>query len=93
MLEDLTGSARRNNADTARDIKAWVKEFFQMDEDSTVMVGELQCGERDCPDVETVVAILSPGGVTQRFRIARPIEQVTRRDLYSVGHSDWIGLI
>ncbi|MFV2175526.1 hypothetical protein ACFHW2_34220 [Actinomadura sp. LOL_016] len=46
-----------------------------LDEDTTVMVGQFACGEPGCPPLETVIAVLTTDGPPRRWTLHRPIDQ------------------
>lgn len=62
-------------------IKEWTCELFPLSHEATVMVSELRCQEQDCPDVETVIAILAGAGQTHHYKLLKPMAEVTREDL------------
>lgn len=71
----------RPGADRIREIKAWVEEEFQLNEDCTLMVSELRCAEPGCPPLETVIAILH-GAERRQFKLHKSAAEVTRRDIH-----------
>lgn len=78
---DLFGTRPKPpTAETAR-VKGWVAESFGLPEDVVVMVTELRCTEADCPDVETVIAVLGGPGAARRHKILKPLADVTRADV------------
>jgi len=68
-------------------IKEWVQDIFALSEDTVVMVTELRCAEDDCPDVETVIAILVGPGNTCRHKLLKPADQVAREDVIAIATS------
>lgn len=68
---------------TAR-IKAWATEHWNLPEDATLLVSELQCGESDCPDVETVIAILSVANTDKTVKLNKPIYSIQETDVKSI---------
>ena len=78
----IGGFGSRPGGDPARSgrVKVWVRDAFGLPEASTVMVSELTCTEPGCPPIETVVAILE-AGATRRFKIHRPLAEVTEADI------------
>lgn len=71
----------RKNATVA--IKKWVAQLWQLPPDITVMVTEVQCAEPNCPDRETVVAIMWPTQ-TERHSIRKPLVYVRQWDLQAI---------
>ena len=72
-------------------LKATVRQALQLDLDTAVVVQQLACAEPDCPQVETVIAVLSTPRRT--WKIARPTADISSTDLATVlnahpkGHS------
>ena len=65
-------------------VKEWVREVMGLPDDVTVMVTELRCAEADCPDVETVIAVLGEPGVARKHKLLKPMAEVTRHDVMSL---------
>jgi hypothetical protein len=72
---------RRGLPGKTREIKAWVREVFELDTDVVVSLTELACRDEGCPDVETVIGIMRPGEQIRTIRIHRPIAEIAREDL------------
>ena len=50
-------------------------------DDMVVMVTELRCAEDDCPDVETVIAVLGEPGQSRKHKLLMPMIEVTKMDV------------
>ena len=59
-------------------IKAIVREIQGLDDDATLSVSEIQCGDATCPGTETVILIMRPGLKTQAFKVLAPLLEVDR---------------
>ncbi len=68
----------RKNSTAA--IKKWVKEKMQLSDDVIVMVTEINCGEPNCPDKETIIAIMQQGN-NQKISIKKPLLYVRKWDI------------
>lgn len=68
----------RRNSTVA--IKKWVAAKLGVGDDMTVMVTEVNCWEPNCPDKETVIAILQEGN-NQKFTIRKPLLYVRKYDI------------
>ena len=62
-------------------IKATVRTVLDLPDEVVVSVTELTCREPGCPDIETVIAILSAGRKSFTVRFHTPIPDVTDADL------------
>ena len=67
-----------------REIKEWVRRYFALKDDVTIMVSELQCGETDCPDVETVIALLGGDRDGKKIKINKSIADIGKEDITSL---------
>lgn len=65
-------------------VKGWVREVFGLADDAVVMVTELRCAEDDCPDVETVIAVMGEPGKARRHKLPKPAADVTRAEVISL---------
>lgn len=85
MFEDLNNSKPYNSQGTSSAlIKRWAIEHWQLPEDTTLLVSELQCGEKDCPDIETVIAILSTANTDKTVKINKPIYSISESDIKAI---------
>ena len=66
------------------DIKAWVNEALDIDENVSITVAELACRDENCPDVETVIGILEPGSAIQTVRIHASMKDIFKEDVVEV---------
>ena len=62
-------------------IKATVRTVLDLTDEVVVSVTELTCRETGCPDIETVIAILSAGRKPLTVRFHTPIPDITDADL------------
>ena len=80
---NLFGQQPKPDLEVIARIKGWARELFGLAEDTTVMVSELRCQEEDCPDVETVIAVLGEPGKARKHKVLKPMAEVTRDDVLS----------
>lgn len=78
------GQNPARDPEVASRIKHWVREVMGLSDDATVMVTELHCAEEDCPDVETVIAVLGDPGKARKHKLPKPMAEVTRYDVMSL---------
>lgn len=74
------GDQAHQRVNATRAVKELVRQEFGLDDDASVFVAEIACGEADCPDVETVIAIFLRGQ-RREFRFAKPVQELTGRDI------------
>ncbi len=62
-------------------IKDWARVCWDLPEDTTVMVTELECREPGCPPIETVIALLEGPGRRRQYKIHKPAADVSHSDV------------
>ncbi len=80
------GLGGRNNAGPTRALKELVRRHLNLGAEESVFVAEVTCGEADCPDVETVIAIFIDGARRQ-FKLKKAIKEIAEDDLEALFHS------
>jgi len=78
---NLFSGKRTIPVDRADQIKAWTRAVFHLNDETTVMVTELECREPGCPPIETVIALLKGPGDTQQYKIHKTASEVGLSDL------------
>lgn len=77
----LFGDKPRTDPAAVARVKGWAAELFGLAPDAAVMVTELRCAEDDCPDVETVIAVLGEPGRARSHKLLKPVAEVTRAEV------------
>jgi hypothetical protein len=78
---DRFGKQPNADPDAVARIKGWVREVMGFTDDVVVVVTELRCAGDDCPDVETVIAVLGEPGKARKHKLPKPLAGVTREDV------------
>lgn len=78
---NLFGGRRTIDPKQVERIKAWARANWELSEETTIMVTELECREPNCPPIETVIAVLEGPGKTRQYKIHKSAEQVSRHDV------------
>ncbi len=65
-------------------VKSWVSQVFDLSEDVSVMITELQCTEEGCPPIETVIVIMETPGKSRQYKIHKPLADVNQKDIVSL---------
>ena len=76
---DLFGEGKKDNTLQGR-IKDWIRDAFKLASDVPVLVTEIYCDQPGCAPVETLIAILDPGGRRQ-YKMGRPMREVAKEDV------------
>ncbi|MBM4297467.1 MAG: hypothetical protein FJ143_06975 [Deltaproteobacteria bacterium] len=77
-FEILQSRGSGNPAQTQR-VKQWAIEIFELGEEVSVLVTELQCTEPGCPPLETVIAIM--GVEKKQYKLHKALADVTHADV------------
>jgi hypothetical protein len=65
-----------------REIKAWVYEILEIDEEIPISISQLRCTEPDCPPVETVIAVMT--SPAKQYKIHQPVDALKYRDVSAI---------
>jgi hypothetical protein len=80
-MDDILGLSRPKPTGDAQRIKKLVRERFSLNDDITIMASELHCHEDGCPDVETVIAVMSGPDQRETWKIAKPMTDIAEDDI------------
>ncbi|MGR7997592.1 hypothetical protein [Xanthobacter sp. ZOL 2024] len=69
------------NRDAARALADLVRQALELEEEATVSVSEISCGDPACGGAETVVLVMRPGRRTEAAKVLMPMAQVTQEAL------------
>ncbi len=69
------------NRDAARVLSDMVRQALALEEEATVSISEISCGDPACGGAETVVLVMRPGQRTQAAKVLMPMAQVQEADL------------
>ncbi|WP_454917201.1 hypothetical protein [Xanthobacter sediminis] len=72
---------RRGGADSSRDaarvLADRARQALGLEEEATVSVSEISCGDPACGGAETVVLVMRPGRRTEAAKVLCPMSEVT----------------
>lgn len=80
-MDDILGLGRAKPGGHAGRIKDLFRQRFGLGDEVTLMVSELRCHEDNCPEVETVVAVMTSNKAPESWKIAKPMAAVTSGDV------------
>lgn len=69
MFKRLFGKPDPELLAAGQRIRDWVRAALMLDEDATVSVNEIDCGQPGCPDLETVILVRRAGTPTDAAKI------------------------
>ena len=67
------------NTEQLDQIKAWVYESLDLPSEIPISLSQIRCGETDCPEVETAIAIMS--NPTRVLKVHKPLAQINQEDI------------
>lgn len=76
--------AQKTKSNNASNVKEWTRQALNLDENTIVMVSELQCHEEGCPPIETVIAVMETGKEKKMFKIHKAIDELTENEVDEV---------
>ena len=69
-------------------IKNWVRENFRLTGYESVLVTELQCHEKGCPPVETVIVILREGTGKEQYKFHKRMDEISFEDIENITQAE-----
>ena len=81
---DFFNSQKESDPQQLVQVKSWVSQAFDLSEDVSVMITQLQCTEEGCPPIETVIAIMETPGKPRQYKIHKPLAEVEQTDIVSL---------
>lgn len=67
--------------DAARALADLVRRMLDLEEEATVSVSQIACGDPACGGAETVVLVMRPGRRTEAAKVLRPMAEVGEEEL------------
>lgn len=67
--------------DAARELAARARQILGVDEETTISISEIACGDPACGGAETVVLVMRPGRRTEAAKLMKPVSTVTESEL------------
>lgn len=67
-------------------IKAWIGQVLDVEPDLAISINQLQCHEAGCPDVETVIVLMT--SPPQKYKISKPLLEITEQDISQLKIND-----
>ena len=62
-------------------VTGWVRTRFALPDETVVLVSEVSCQLEGCPPIETVIAFWTDEDTRYRYKIFKPVADVTEEDL------------
>ncbi|MGQ0625799.1 MAG: hypothetical protein ACT4PP_14270 [Sporichthyaceae bacterium] len=65
-------------------LRARVRALLELDEDTSIIVRQLDCADADCPPIETVIAVLAPGQEIAQWKLHCPAQDIDESALVAL---------
>ncbi|MCS0493537.1 hypothetical protein [Ancylobacter mangrovi] len=75
------GQSAEAAPDAARELAARARALLGVDEETTISITEIACGDPACGGAETVVLVMRPGRRTEAAKLFKPLSEVHDDDL------------
>ena len=75
----FTSSKKNKDRQKLQQIKAWIAGCFQLELETPISINQLQCHEPGCPDVETIIALMT--SPPQKYKVSKSIAEITEQDI------------
>ncbi|AFY54927.1 hypothetical protein Riv7116_2412 [Rivularia sp. PCC 7116] len=62
-----------------KQVKKWIYQCLEIDEDISICLSQLQCKEADCPPIETVISIMD--NPVRQYKIHKKIADIKLADI------------
>ena len=72
---------KTQNVEKIRNLKELISKKYKLPENTIISIAELSCHEPDCPPTETVITSRSIDGTTKNWKIHKPIEEISEKDV------------
>ncbi len=81
MFKRLFGLPSAEQMAAATRLKHSVRELLQLDEDATISVNEIDCGQINCPDLQTIILVRLSGQPCRAMKIHAALMDVTNEQI------------
>lgn len=75
------GAGGAGARDDARRLADRIREILALEEEATVSVSQIACGDPACGGAETVILVMRPGRRTEAAKLLKPLATVTEDEL------------
>lgn len=65
-----------------KQVKTWIAEIFNLDEQVAISLNQLTCRESDCPPIETAIVIVEQP--PKQYKIHKAIADIQQSDIYQL---------
>jgi len=81
----LGKQSQKASSEKTKQIKQWIYQALQIDDEISISLSQLQCTEPGCPPIETVINIMT--NPVQQYKIHKSIAEIEYTDINSLKQS------
>ena len=71
--------SQKANSQEIKQVKEWIYQAFQLDEEISISLSQLQCTEPGCAPIETVINLMT--NPVQQYKIHKSIAEIEYSDI------------
>ena len=71
--------SQKASSEEIKQVKQWIYQVLQLDEEISISLSQLQCTEPGCPPIETVINVMS--NPVQQYKIHKSIAEIEYSDV------------
>jgi len=79
MSFSLGKQSQKASSQKNKQIKQWIYQALQIDDDVSISLSQLQCTEPGCPPIETVINVMT--NPIQQYKIHKSIAEIEYTDI------------
>ena len=81
LMLNLFGKNQKKDVALILKIKHWVREAFELTNNETILVTELQCHEEGCSPIETVIVVLREEAKKEQYKFHKRMDEINFEDI------------
>ena len=75
----LGKQSQKASSQKTKEIKQWIYQALQVDDEISISLSQLQCTEPGCPPIETVINVMT--NPVQQYKIHKSITEIEYADI------------
>lgn len=79
MSFSLGKQSQKASSEKTKQIKEWIYQALQIDDEISISLSQLQCTEPGCPPIETVINVMT--NPVQQYKIHKSIAEIEYTDI------------
>ena len=79
MSFSLGKQSQKASSEKTKQIKQWIYQSLEIDDEISISLSQLQCTEPGCPPIETVINIMT--NPVQQYKIHKSIAEIEYTDI------------